>query len=144
MAYCSLTDLTRKIPELEIIRLTDDSNSGEVDLSVVSEAIDAATNEINAWLGSRLKLPIESPVPAILVDLAAKLAIYELFNRAPTEVPEKWIAARKDSIGLLRAFSNGDVTLGVEPPLDSPEEYSGGAKVYAPPKIFGSDTMDQF
>lgn len=144
MPYCTLDDLKARIPEFELVRLTDDENSGAVDTTVTDAAIAEAGVEIDAWIGKRVKLPIAAPIPPILVGLAANLAIHILHGRGSAEIPDAWKDKRKAAIDLLKAYAKGDVTLGVEPEPDAPEDYSGGVKVCAPAKIFGSDTLDKF
>ena len=145
MAYCTLTDLKKHLPETELIRLTDDAGAGVVDEAVVAEAIEGAEAEVNAWIGSRVKLPITGTVPPIVTEIAVVLAIERLFFRQQVmELPGSWQKRVDNSRRLLEKFSKGEVTLGIEPPLDSPESYSSGMRTEVRTKIFSETELDKF
>jgi phage gp36-like protein len=145
MGYCNLTNLKKHLPESELIRLTDDAGAGTVDTAVVAEAVEAAEAEVNAWIGSRVKLPISGTVPGIVTEITAVLAICRLFARQSVEdLPGSWKRRLESSQKLLEKFSKGEVTLGIEPPLDSPESYSSGMRTEARTKIFSETELDKF
>ena len=144
MAYCTLTDLKKQLPESELIRLTDDAAAGVVDTDVVAEAIEGAESEVNTWIGSRVKLPITGAVPSIVTEIAAVLAIERLFARQSFELSNSWKQRIESSRRLLEKFAKGEVTLGVEPPLDSPESYASGMRTSVRTKIFSETELDKF
>ena len=144
MAYCTLTDLKKHLPEAELIRLTDDTGAGVVDEAVVAEAIEGAEAEVNAWIGSRVKLPITGAIPGIVTEITAVLAVCRLFARQSFELSSSWEQRKQSSQRLLEKFAKGEVTLGVEPPLDSPEAYSSGMRTEVRTKIFSETELDKF
>ena len=66
MAYCTLDDMTKKIPENILINLSNDSPGATVvDNANIAEAIEAADNEIDTYVG----LIQTTPVVPFAVDI---------------------------------------------------------------------------
>ena len=146
MAYCTSDDLKKGIPEAEIIRLTDDTNAGVMNTDNRDEAINKAANEMDGYLGVKYLLPIASPVPDILVELNKDIAIYKLYARKKTEIPESVIKRRDDAIAFLKAVVKSEATLGIQPPPAAPNEgeYEGAPQVSTRHKMFGRRTMRKY
>ena len=80
MSYCTLTDLTNQFSLLEMVQLTDRTNLGVVNNSVLAAAVARADLTINRSLGGRAL-----PVPAgDVVDLACDITRYYLHEDQPT------------------------------------------------------------
>ena len=146
MAYCTIDDLKKMLPEAVLIRLTDDSNTGAIVTARAQEAIDSAAEEIDVYLGSRIALPITGTVPPVLGKSNVDLAIYNLFSRVKETVPETREKRYRNAIRLLEKVSEGKISLGIQPPPDAPadEEYFGRSRVDARDKDFDETTMGKY
>lgn len=141
MPYCTLSDLTARLPETSLIQLTDELGLGMVDTAKTTAAIERAGQEIDAWCGGRYQVPFAAP-PAILTALAAELAIYYLYGRTQDEIPEAWKDAHKNALALLRAIAEGKVSLGEAPQATAPA--TAGVKVSAPGRVIDRDRLGNF
>lgn len=110
MAYCTLEDLLKLIPEAELAEIT--AESGDTpDAAVVSEAIAKADSEIEAYCGVKYRLPFD-PVPERVKSLSVDIALYHLYSRrsvAPAVRRQKY----EDAIALLKAIAQGEAVLRV-------------------------------
>ena len=99
-------------------------------------AAEDAENDINFYIGARFSLPLE-PVPSTLVRVASDIARYRLYeDHAPEEVRDRY----KDSLRLLEQIAQGKINLGV----DTPDTSAGEPDFFAPPRVFGPDTLTDF
>lgn len=80
MAYTTLENLKKRIPEADLIELTDDGQTGDVDAVIVDQALRDATVQIESKLRGRYPLPF-SPVPAALEQIATILTIHNIYSR---------------------------------------------------------------
>ncbi|MDQ5985872.1 MAG: hypothetical protein CSYNP_01589 [Syntrophus sp. SKADARSKE-3] len=114
MPYCSLTDLEKLMPTTMIISMSNDvGGATTVDMTNLTEAIDQADREIDAYLVIAGESVPMDPVPPLIANLSAKMArwnlcLRKLFSNASWEneylrcqkLLEK-IAARKLSVGQI-------------------------------------------
>jgi phage gp36-like protein len=137
--YITLDDLTMRLPLERVIALTDDDGIGLVSQPVVDHAIDVASSEIDGYVGTRYRVPLETPHP-IIRKICQDLTIYYLHLRLD-RVSDDVKYAYDNAVRLLRDISRGVVTLGVEPE----PEASGHLRmtVCAPDRMFGPDDLDQ-
>ena len=144
MAYCTLDDLKEQIPEDELRQLTDDEDIGVIDTARTDRAISDAGAEIDGYCGGRYKVPL-SPVPGIIRKFCVDIAIYNLFQRRQG-APEYREKSYENAIKFLQNVAKGVVSLGVQPPPDSPgeDEYTDGGKVSTRDKEFSPDTMAKY
>ena len=113
MAYCTVDDIKKRLPEAVLIDLTDDEDAGEVDTDVVAAAIADADEEIDAYLSMRYALPFSS-TPAIVTRLSTDLAVESLYGRRdhlelPKQLEKRIDAARR----MLSAMAKGALKLDV-------------------------------
>ncbi len=108
MAYCSLADIQKLIPELELAELTAESGTTP-DSAVVAEAIAKADAEIDSYLGVKYAVPLAS-VPDRLRSLSEDISIYYLYVRRSV-VPEPREKAYQNAITFLRDAAKGNVVL---------------------------------
>ena len=144
MAYCTQTDILEKLPEAELIALTDDDDLGVVDTARVTRAITDADAEIDGHCGKHAKVPLD-PVPPLVRKFSVAIAIYNLFQRRHG-APEDRERDYKDAVRFLERVADGRATLGVQPPPDPPgeDDVSDSPLVNTRPQIFGTDTMEKY
>jgi len=93
MSYCTLQDLIDEFTEAELVQLTDEAGTGEIDTVPVDKAIARADRTINRYLAGRNELPLESDD---VVDIACDIARYYLFaDQVPAHVQKRFDDAIK-------------------------------------------------
>lgn len=150
MSYCTPLDLVPLLPEVELLQLTDDSmdRSGTMAspavLAVLAEAIDQAGREIDAYVSSAGKAVPLDPAPPLVANLAAKLAVYNLFTRRGQK-SEIWEAEAARCRRLLERIADGKLRLGAPAAGESAAaEPAAGISVAAPSRQFGPATWEKF
>ena len=108
MTYATQQNLIDRFGEEELIQLTDRSNLGVIDATVVNRALGDADAQINGYLAVRHTLPLVAPFPAVLERLACDIARYALHENAVTEIVE---TRYRDAIALLKDVSKGTAKL---------------------------------
>jgi len=142
-AYCTLDDLKKKIPEKVLIELTDDEGLGVMDQQRVEEAISAASDEIDLYIGKVAKLPLEQDqVPPVLKGLCADMAIYHLYARLREEIPQARADRYRNAHKLLEKILRGEVSIGLEPPPEAPPNRD--VLISSREQIFDEETMEKF
>lgn len=141
MSYATQTDLETRygVRELAAITARPGTPAGEVDAVVVALALADADAVVDSYLGVRYAVPLASPAPARVVDLACQIARYRLQEqRASDRVRQDYM----DAMGFLRDLAAGRATLpGVPLPLD-PGQASGVVGVAAPAVTFSDSVLD--
>jgi phage gp36-like protein len=141
MAYCELADIESS--QEDLIELTDDSDTGDVDQTNVDKAIAHAGELIDGYLRGRYTLPLD-PVPGLIRTLAATISLRRLYARRPRlSIPESLADDYKNALKILENIQKGLVTLGAATPG---EEIPSDAvsKVSAPERIFTDEFLDTY
>jgi phage gp36-like protein len=107
MSYSTLADLIKLAPEKTLIQLTDDELLGVVNQARIDEAIAAADAEVDGYCGD-YALPF-SPVPPIVRNMSADMALYRLYARRVTAMPEVRKDAYNNALARLRDISKGAI-----------------------------------
>ena len=139
MAYADQAGLVARFGESEILRLADRDQDGAIDTEVVTAALDDASAEIDAYVGSRYSVPI-TPAPSILTNLCGDIARYKLSDECPLDEVEK----RYDkAVRMLRDIAAGKASL---PVAGDPLVSSSGVSVSHSDddRIFTQDTLRGF
>ncbi|MBF0521375.1 MAG: DUF1320 domain-containing protein [Nitrospirae bacterium] len=111
--YITATDIYAVIKEAAAIELTDDENTGSVNVDFVNSAITKSDGVIDSYLATRYKLPL-SIVPDVIKSVAVTLTVYNLYQRSSLEVDEKTKKAYTDAVSLLKDISKGAASLGLQ------------------------------
>lgn len=109
MAYSTLDDLKNKIDEAALIQLTDTAGSGAVDAARAERAIRDADALIDSYVGKVYKVPM-NPVPHIVTDVSAALAVFNLHMFRSVDSPV-WNGAREKALSFLREVAEGKAAL---------------------------------
>lgn len=116
MPYCTLSDIEKHLQTSDIVQLTNDAGGATIDQAVVDEAILAAGDLIDGYVGGLYALPFDSP-PGILQRLAVTLAIWELYNRRTFLTVSPELKKRRDeALETLELIRNGKLKLGLPAP----------------------------
>lgn len=139
MTYATQQDLEDRFGADELIQLTDRTNVGAIDSTVVSRALGDADAEINGYLAAQYTLPLAT-VPAVLVRLACDIARYQLgADRVTEAMRERY----KDAVSFLKSLSKGDAQLGVATGQAAQPTESGIAFT-APDRVFSKATLNDY
>jgi phage gp36-like protein len=114
VTYITLEDLSKKLGEYNLVQLTDNSNSGEIDEDVVNDAIKYAQGVFDGYVRLRYELPV--PTTPLVRSLNISIAIFNLIeNRASLDEGTYKIRenAYKNAIGILKNIGEGKAALDV-------------------------------
>ncbi len=145
--YCQTEDLKLLCAEKELVQMVKDGAGQGWDhahvQAALAEAIDHADGEIDAYLGARMDVPLET-VPRIISNTSAKIAVYNLMRRRAS-VPDHWQSEYKRCLDLLKAITSGKISLGLSEDGSSDAGTTAhDAVVIAPKRMFGSDVWEKF
>lgn len=132
MSYATRSDIDVRITQAELVRITDEDDTGNVDETKVEDAIIAAGLEIDSYLAAndRYKLPLVDP-PKLLTHLAVDLAIWNLYSIADADgMPQTRADRRQAALDILNRLADGSLALGSADPGKT------GAYFVAAPSLF--------
>jgi phage gp36-like protein len=140
VTYSTVQDLVERFGELEMIQLTDRTNStGAIVEAVAERALRDATAEIDGYLAARYALPLVS-VPSILVRVNADIARYYLYDdHAPELVSQRY----KSAVDWLQRVSEGKVSPGIAEDGSAPET-SDGAEMQSGGRVWDRNSSTGF
>jgi len=117
--YVTAVAMQHKFGETILIRLTDTEKpyQGVINMEKLDSAIQEANSEIDAYVGSRYPLPLQT-IPPFLVNIGCNLARYyavtgDLAENDP--IKNRY----ESSIKTLTKISKGELTLGGSPAGES-------------------------
>ena len=132
--YATQQDMTDRYGSEELIQLTDRSNSGAVDTTVLDQALADASAEMDGYLAARASLPLTA-TPPVLTRICCEIARYYLYDdAAPDVVQQRYKAAE----AFLVNFSKGLVSLGIDSNDQAPAT-SDGADISSGGRVFSRD-----
>lgn len=139
MTYATQQDLIDRFGTQELARLTDPAAGATINTTLVDRALADADAEIDTRLAQRYTAPL-SPVPTVVVRLAADIARYFLWGERVTEQVR---TRYKDATSLLDRIGAGHAKLaGAE--LLTPAPDAVAVSVLAPARQFSSTLLDTF
>src|SRR3972149_3555640 len=113
--YSTQADLEKLISPSTLMQLADDNKDGVADAAVISEAIEAADDQIDAYCGARYQVPFAT-VPGVVNKMSVDLALYHLYTRRASDtVPEVRQTRYDAAVKFLEQVAKGAVSLGVQP-----------------------------
>ena len=113
MAYASADDMIARYPNRDLVQLTnEDPTQTVVNTSVIGQALEDASAEIDGYLDGRFALPLND-VPTVLNRLACDVAMYRLQSLRPLHDMTDARKRYEDAVELLVRVARGEVTLGL-------------------------------
>lgn len=82
-SYCTQADIEGEIQDSDLIGLTDDSQMGVINTTVLNQVISNASGEIDRMVGNRYTVPF-NPVPPSVNSMAIVITCYRLLRRRET------------------------------------------------------------
>ena len=115
MPYSTTADVTIAAGgEKRLKQLSDYNADTASDVDVVAEAIAAADALIDSYVAKRFKPPIAAPVPTVIRQMSARLAVLEM-KQQRGDLSESDDAKLDRSIKWLEALAKGDVLPDITP-----------------------------
>lgn len=111
MSYATAADMQARFSESDLILLTDlDGENDAIDETVLAQALEDASAEINGYLGGRYQLPL-TKVPSVLNRLCCDIARFLLSGeRAPEVIENRY----QNAVKFLRSVGKGELSLGID------------------------------
>lgn len=106
--YLSIAEFVEEVGYEELVRLTDELNTGRIDKARLIAAIDAAQAVADGYLAGRYSVPIAAPIPRIVKSAVLDLARRRLYRLEP---PDGIKTAAADAMANLKAIAKGDMKL---------------------------------
>jgi phage gp36-like protein len=136
MAYCTVTDLKNTLPESQLIQLTDDNDTGQIDTEKLAEAIRKADDFIDGHIRGRYDLPLTT-VPSMIRDISIRLSTWFLFRRSfSLTLPEPLTEDYKDCVEILMRVQKGQISPFPNPPSQEPTFFLSNSR----PSVVGGIT----
>ncbi|MBI5410169.1 MAG: DUF1320 domain-containing protein [Nitrospirae bacterium] len=143
MPYCTLTDIKKLIPEVTVIQLTDDEDTGAVVTSRVDEAIAQADAEIDSHCRKKYSVPF-SPIPDIVRKWSVDISIYNLYSRRVEELPATRADRYKNTIRQLEGVDKGSTSIGESTESTATSEGGVATNKTASDSVFTPDTLTNY
>lgn len=115
--YCTTSDLKFACGggDNDLIQVFDADGDGVADVALMAEAIENACNFIDAYINKQVLVPLADPVPPLIKQLTARVAVYHMRASKRMIDPEthgkSWTADEQ----TLKDIRDGVITLGVDP-----------------------------
>jgi len=138
LAYCDLDDIREVITDDELIQLTDDERTGEIDTDRVDQAIASADSEIDGYCAARYSTPF-STVPALIKKCSVDIAVYNLHARRTQSIPEARQVRYDNAVRILKGLAAGTVTIeeATAPREKDTPSISSGDRIFTRDKLEG-------
>lgn len=139
MAYSQHSDLIKWIEEDSLVQLASQSDQATITepdvVAVLDEMIASADSLIDSYCLNRWSdLRSEDPVPDLINQMSAQIAIYYMFQRRQM-ISEDRRLAYEDCVKHLNLFANGKISLG----LDTSGNVAGAGE-----NFFQTDASDDY
>lgn len=144
MPYCTHQDILDRISERELIRLTDDEQTGTVNWDTVDAAIVRSDALIDSYASGRAALPL-NPVSALATLLSADLTICDLWSRRrkaasrPGSEVDPVQEKCKQAVKMLEQIARG--LLEIQPSADPAAAPADLAEFESAEQVFSRETL---
>lgn len=148
--YCPQEAFVERFGQRELDQLLGTGAQAGNPKADTTRTYDAAAADADAIIDSYLAmrggivLPIAGAVPPRILELAADLTRYELYDDVKDDdTPSAIVVRRKLALDFLKLVSKGEATIpGLFP--DPVEASAGSIAVYAKDRVFTDDTLAGF
>lgn len=143
MVYSAQSDLVARYGEAQLLLIADRDGDGEIDATVITDAITDADSIIDLHVRGRYAVPL-SPVPAEILGVSCAIARYKLYENG-NDVPDVAKEGFKSAMALLRSIADGTAVLTSAPASSSdPAATSGEVETSGDDPVFTSDSLKGF
>ncbi|HZZ04637.1 gp436 family protein [Paraburkholderia sp.] len=135
--YATADIMTARFGQREVLSLSDRDRTGEINATVLSDALDDASSEIDTYLAGRYALPLD-PAPKMLAGICCDIARYRLCG-GETVMTEEIRQRYTDAVRFLRLVASGEVTLGANA-AGAVAEPDNSIQFVTGTRVFGRDS----
>lgn len=132
-SYATVRDCLDRQSEDSLRELADDPQAETLAWSALERALEDATDEIDAYVGARHDLPLET-VPRLLVRLCVEIGVYRRALHSDARIEENR-RRYEDAVRLLDSIRSGGAGLGVADPDPPAEAESPAVSVESAPRV---------
>jgi phage gp36-like protein len=144
MAYATQDDLVPlRLTQKDLVQLTDDESTGEVNTDVVTAALEEASGRVDSYCRQRYITPLQQSddVKALVLDIT----LYLLFSRRRETRITDTVQQRFDqAIAFLKDISTGKASLDQPVTAQQAQSASGEAVVTRKPERFSDRNLDGY
>ena len=148
MAYITQSTLETWLGTAQLRQLSNiDQSEEDIDASRVSSAIAEAEAEINAHIGARYDLPLDTPYPELVVSLSKRIARYRLWSGQASEMPAAVAKDYEAALATLKMLGSGAASLGLDTAgsaVEAPDSGSARVRTGGSPRRLGRDQFRDF
>lgn len=139
--YATQSDMVLLFGEKEVRQITDRLLTGAIDTPVLTDALQLASDEIDAYIGSRYPLPLAS-TPRLLMRVCCDVARYRLLG---SDVQETEAARNRyrDAIRTLEQVRDGHMSLGLDM-AQQPVGTSDTVGIINGRRVFDADSLSDY
>jgi phage gp36-like protein len=111
VAYAVIADLVPlRLTQAELVQLTDDANTGQVNEATVNAALEEASGRVDSYCRSRYVTPLQ--VGDDVKGMTLDIAVYLLFSRRRNAKLSETVRTRyEDAITFLKDIAAGRASL---------------------------------
>ncbi len=124
MAYAAQSDLLLCVTQAQLVQLTDDANTKQVDAGTVSGVLDEASAVVDSYCRTRYITPLQPSTDA--TRITRDIAVYLLYSRRPQKMSDTVRQRYDDAIALLKDVSVGRASLDQPAGVPTPQVTGGG------------------
>jgi phage gp36-like protein len=144
MSYATPQDIINRYPNRDLVQLTnEDPTVTTINTTVLQQALDDASAEIDGYLGGRFTLPL-TDVPEVLNRLVCDVAVYRLQSLRPIHDLADARRRYDDALAMLTKVASGEMTLGIGADGHETAIAQGAEQVIGPVRIFTRKSMKGF
>lgn len=143
MAYCAQSDLDEVLTDAELLNLTDDENTGNINSGRITDAIARADALIDGYCRAQHTVPF-TDVPAMIKDLSIFFTGYYLWKRRRKgQVDEERETSYNRNLQTLRDINTGKIK------IDSSDSFANTGEIFysnkdSDSKTYSSTELDKF
>lgn len=142
MSYATAQDIMNRYSNQDLVQLTnEDPAATTINTTVLQQALDDASAEIDGYLGARFVLPLTDP-PIVLNRVAADIAMYRVQSLRPIHDLADARRRYDDAITMLTRVASGELTLGIA--ADGRETTASSEQSEGPARVFNRNTLKGF
>lgn len=145
MAYVTNSDVELRLGTTAYVQLTDDGGAGVADETKVDAARLAAESEVDSYLGTRYRVPIDlsvyPEVASLLKSVVLDLVEYRLRSRF-LPVPGDVVSKRDRALRWLGQVSRGEAVLPASRVVDRNPAVGIGSVSKQSPRMMSRESLD--
>ena len=142
MAYTTIELIRTEMTNEELVQVTDDNNTGEVDTTIVTQMINNAHNEVLGILRGRYPDDYDADeIPLQVKNIETKIAVYNLFKRRlRNNMPDPAVSEYKQAVKDLKEIQKGSIS-----PFEAEDEPEAiKTNKTSSDKVYDSDKWDGY